>query len=48
MSKLTEKYLKDINACKSGISFAKRNNLIGFPLKDLGKVSGDFNIRKIS
>lgn len=42
MNTLTEKYLKDIDARQEMISFVKRNKLIGFPLKDINKISGDF------
>jgi hypothetical protein len=40
---LTEKWLKDRNACKEGIQFVIRNKLIGFPLDMLPQVKGEFN-----
>ena len=44
---LTVKYLTDRKACKEGIAFAKRNNLIGLPIDWLlENAQGDFNIFK--
>ena len=40
---MTLKFLKDHNACESGIAFATINNLLGLPLEHLISAKGDFN-----
>lgn len=39
---LTEKLLKELDACKNGLDFCKRNKLYGFDLDRLGEVDGDY------
>jgi YD repeat-containing protein len=39
--KLTEKWLKDNEACQSGIDFVVRNKLLGFPFELIGELKGD-------
>ena len=40
---LTVQYLKDVNACQSGIDFVVNNGLEGLSLDLLDKVKGDYS-----
>ena len=43
MKTLSLEFLNQCNACKEGIMFIKRNNLINFPFELLDQVKGDHN-----
>ena len=43
MKTLSLTFLNQHNACKEGIEFIKRNNLINFPFELLNEIKGDHN-----
>ena len=43
MKTLSLEFLNQYNACKEGIEFIKRNNLLNFPFELLNEIKGDHN-----